>query len=47
MDNVQVDTVRTGARATSSISSCCGGKELLEIRVFVDEVMGTACAMFT
>jgi hypothetical protein len=45
-DDVQVDAARTGVRSTLLISSCCGGKELLEIRVSVDEVVGAACAMF-
>jgi hypothetical protein len=45
-DDVLVDVARMGVRSTSSISSCCGGKELLEIRVSIGEVMGVACAMF-
>jgi hypothetical protein len=44
---MQVDAARMEARSTSSISSCCEGKELLEIRVSVGEVRGAACAVFT
>jgi hypothetical protein len=46
MDDVQVDAARMGAMSMSSISSCCGGKELLDIRVSIGEVVGVACAMF-
>jgi hypothetical protein len=46
-DDVQVDAARTEVRSTSSISSCCEGKELLEIRVSIGEVGGAACDVFT